>query len=136
MQNKYIKNISVSLPLVSDYPSRKEWEIGCWKHIAKTEASLWSFITHYERHNIVMRVAVFQKLVSGKSYREIGRELWVSPQTISSIVKSIKEKKYRSYIEWSKGKRKSKKSGSLFSVSSRSKRKRVRTKFGTTYVSY
>ncbi len=128
------KNIFSAIPPISKYNSRKEWESECWKNIVKDKISLQSFITSYECHNIIMRVAVSQMINSGKSYKEIGNELWISPQTISGIVKSINRDKYQSYREESNGKQVK---SQVSSVPNRQiKRRRVRTKFGTTYVSY
>lgn len=128
------KNIFITIPPISKYNSRKEWESECWKNVVKDMISLQSFITSHERHNIIMRVAVSQMINSGRSYKEIGNELWISPQTISGTVKTIKGDKYQSYREQSKGKQVKNRA---FPVPIRLlKRRRVRTKFGTTYVSY
>lgn len=128
------KIIVATIPPISKYNSRKEWESECWKNVVKDIALLQSFITSYERHNIIMRVAVFQMISSGKSYKEIGKELWISPQTISGIVKSIKGNKYESYREQNKGKQV--KNRVLSIPICPIKKRRVRSKFGTTYVSY
>ena len=45
-----------------------------------------------------MRVAIMNRLALGKSYREIGKELWISSQTVSGIKKAVDEKSYRSYL--------------------------------------
>jgi hypothetical protein len=37
--------------------------------------------------------------LAGKSYREIGDSLWLSPQTISGIRKILDGEKYKSYTE-------------------------------------
>jgi hypothetical protein len=78
-------------------------------------------------------------LISGKSYRKIGKELWLSPQTISAIKKAINEKTYRSYLERSHKERKKKKySPSPVSEKSKSRpygRPR-RIKYGTIYMPY
>ena len=56
--------------------------------------------------SVVMRASALNMIMSGKSYREIGRELWLSPQTISGLKKALEEKIYRSYLERSKTERK------------------------------
>ncbi|OGY99518.1 MAG: hypothetical protein A2945_01520 [Candidatus Liptonbacteria bacterium RIFCSPLOWO2_01_FULL_52_25] len=97
-----------TLPL-GDYTSRKEWEDACWKKIVESEELLQLLITSHERHDIVMRAAAIDGLASGKSYRKIAEELWLSSQTISGIKKAMDEKAYRSYLERSKKGRKKKK---------------------------
>jgi Trp operon repressor len=130
------RNISLVLPPLSEYTSRKEWEYECWKLITKNEPSLLLFITPYERRNIIIRIAVFQRVCSGVSYKEIGKELWVSPQTISGIVKLMNEEEYQSYFKWNKNKPKKNNNTSFFVSREQSRKRRVRTKFGTTYVSF
>src|SRR6266436_8015919 len=98
MNNASRKNvISITLPPLHHFSDRKEWEGACWKKISESEALLRSFVTPNERHEIVMRIAAVEGLLTGKSYRKIAEELWLSPQTISSIKKSLNEKGYRSY---------------------------------------
>lgn len=88
----------VVIPPVSAYSSRKDWEEGCWHKLLSSRG--WpNLITPYERHNIVMRAAVAHRLRAGISYTDIGRELWLSPQTISAIKKGIRENRYRSYAD-------------------------------------
>jgi len=131
-----VKNISLILPSLNEYASRKEWESECWKLVTKNEPSLRLFVTPYERRNIIVRIAVFQRVCSGISYKEIGKELWASPQTISGIVKLIDEEEYQSYFKRNKNKPKKKNNTSFFVSRERSRKRRVRTKFGTTYVSF
>ncbi len=123
----------IIIPSISKYSSRKEWETRCWNDLVKNGTSLQLFTTSHERHDIFMRMVVFERIKSGKSYREIGKELWVSPQTISSIMKFLQKNEYKSYREGNKEKR-GKNRG--LSISSRPLERRVRTKFGTRYVSY
>jgi len=112
-----------------------ERETACWHKILKSEELLQLLITSYERHNLVMRVAALEGLAAGKSYRQIGRELWLSPQTISGIKKALREKNYRSYLERSKKERKKKKySFSAASAKSRPSGTPRRTKYGTIYL--
>jgi predicted transcriptional regulator len=59
-----------------------------------------------------MRAAALDRLSTGKSYSEIGEELWLSPQTVSGIKKAASEKSYKSYLERSKKGRKKKIYGS------------------------
>ena len=122
------------MPALEDYSSRKEWEAACWKNIVESNELLQLLITSHERHNVVMRAVTLERLSSGKSYRNIGAELWLSPQTISGIKKSMDDKPYKGYRESSKGKRK-KKTYSTFETR-RSKPKRIfrRTKYGPLYM--
>ena len=94
----YKRNETVVIPPVNAYSSRKEWEEDCWRKLISSRE--WpNLITPYERHNIVMRAAVAYRLRVGMSYTDIGRELWLAPQTISTIKKGIREKRYRSYAD-------------------------------------
>ena len=124
------------LPPASGYPSRKEWENACWQKILKSEDLLRLLVAPYERHNLVVRAAAIDGLISGKKYRQIAEELWLSPQTISSIKKAIKENGYRSYRERGKKERKKRQySGSLTPAGSKRRRGRpLRTKYGTIYL--
>lgn len=125
------------LPPIKNYPSRQEWENVCWREILKSEELLKLLITSHERRDLIMRAAALESLVSGKSYRQIGEELWLSPQTISNIRKTINENNYRSYLERSKTERKKKKYSSNFSaVKSKPRGVPKRTKYGTIYMPY
>ena len=135
-QEEYIKNISENILPIDYYSSRKIWESSCWDKIVKSETLLRLLITPHERHDFIMRAAVLQGLISGKSYRQIGKELWVSPQTISGIKKATEESIYKSYLERSKKKQKEEKDNSFLFQRHKTKKRAVRTKFGTTYVSF
>ena len=125
------------LPSLNHYSSRKEWEDACWQKILKSKNLLKLLTTPNERHNLVMRAAVMDAINSGKKYREIAEELWLSPQTVSTIKKAIKESNYRSYRERGKTERKKK----VYSAGPVSRRRKhrgrpVRTKYGTIYLPY
>lgn len=125
------------LPSLNNYSSRKEWEDACWQKILKFKDLLESLTTSNERHNLVMRAAVMEAINSGKKYREMAEELYLSPQTISAIKKALKENNYRSYRERGKTERKKK----IYSDWSKPKKKKyrgrpVRTKYGTIYLPY
>lgn len=123
------------MPLLANYPSRGAWEIACWKEVIKSEELLQLLTTSYDRHNIVMRAVALEGLASGKSYREIGKELWISPQTVSSIKKAADEKTYRSYLERSKKERKKRKYGGIIEARRRKQRGTPRrTKYGILYM--
>lgn len=127
-----------TLPALSRYHSRKEWEEACWKEILKSAKLLESLATSRERHNLVMRAAVINHFKSGKTYKQIGEELWLSPQTISAIKKAIKETSYQSYRERGKTKRKKKQYSSNITLAKTKKPegRAVRTKYGTIYLPY
>lgn len=125
------------LPPISRYLSRRAWEEACWQKISKSGEFLNSLATSNERHNLVMRAAVIDRLKAGKKFHEISEELWLSAQTVSSIKKAVKEGGYRSYRERGKTERKKK----LYSRDGRkTKRKHrgrpVRTKYGIVYLPY
>src|SRR3990167_831430 len=92
-----------SVTIVNKFKSRKEWKVYVWKKIteglAKTnsvpeiERSLDMLLTAHEKEQMIKRVAAISFIKQGKSYREIGRILWLSPTTINAIRKSIRMKK-------------------------------------------
>jgi len=123
------------LPSLSHYSSRKEWENACWQKLLKSKVLLKSIVTSYERHNLVIRAAVKEGINSGKGFRQIGREMGLSLQTVSSIKKALNENSYRSYRERGKTERKRKTYSSSKSVLRRKPHGRpVRTKYGTIYL--
>jgi Trp operon repressor len=95
------------IPPISSFSSRKEWEAAIWKKLlaqihnepsADAVGGTLHILTNpSERHYIVMRAAVMACLKHGMSYRQIGDELWTSPQTISTIKKSVSERELKSY---------------------------------------
>ena len=121
----------VALPSLKNYSSRTEWEAACWQEVVRSEELLQTLTTNYERHHLVLRAAALEGLALGKNYKQIGEELFISPQTISTIKKSLTEKSYRSYLERSKKERRKRN----YSANSFFKPKRrgrpVRTKYGT-----
>jgi len=135
MVNKKIKDVLATLPRIDDYASRSEWEAAAWPKIVASRELLQLLITLHERRDLVLRAAAAKALVSGKSYREIGDALWLSPQTISGIKKAIREQTYQSYLERSKTERKKK---IYRSIRERRPRRplgiRRRTKYGTIYM--
>jgi len=133
------KKESIAIPPINNYHSRQEWETACWRKILESKELLSLLITSHERRDLVNRAAAIDRIISGKSYQEIGNELWLSPQTISVIKKAINEKAYRSYLERSHKERKKKKysSGPVSTKSrTRPRGKPHRTKYGTIYIPY
>ena len=127
----------MNLPFISEYSSRKEWEAACWRKISESKELLHLLLTSHEKHDLVMRAAALEYLASGKSYKKIGEELWLSPQTISGIKKAINEKSYRSYLERSKKERK-RKQYSPGPPSSKPRHRGIphKTKYGKVYLPY
>ena len=100
------------MPSRQHYSSRKEWEEACWDIIVRSPDVLNAVTTPYEKCGIARRALAVQRLEKGISYRDIGRSLWLSPQTISAIKKGARERTYRSYSD--RGKTERKKSASQF----------------------
>jgi Trp operon repressor len=93
---------------VSDFNTRNGWKTAAWNQLIDSLANsnaedlrkIVELITSpYERNLMTIRAAVLERLDSGESYREIGRELWVSPTMISWIKKGLNTKKYTSSWE-------------------------------------
>ncbi len=126
----------IALPSLKDYPSRKQWEGACWLKILDSKELLQLVITPNERHNLVKRVVALDSIISGKSYRNISKDLWLSLQTISGLKKALKENNYRSYKDRNKTERKKRKySPSLILLKGRKYRGRpVRTKYGLVHI--
>jgi uncharacterized protein YerC len=89
-----------SIPSVNKFKSREAWEVYIWKRIVKglseagsaqeIEKSLNMLLTVYEKKQIIKRASAVSLLKQGKSYSKIGELLWLSPQTISAIRKSLR----------------------------------------------
>lgn len=127
------------LPPIKNYSSRREWQDACWQKILGSKELLQLLLSAHERRRLVLRAAALEDLASGKSYRQISKELWLSLQTISGIKKAVSEKEYRSYLERSKKERKKRKytgDGLLSSKPKKSRGRPVRTKYGTIYMPY
>jgi Trp operon repressor len=128
---------SVIIPSIDDYSSRQEWEEASWRKILKSKELLQLLITSHERYDLIMRAAALKGLTSGKSYRQVSKELFLSLQTISGVKKAMVENNYRSYLERSKKERKKKKY-SIGPISSKPRHhgRPHRTKYGTIYLPY
>ncbi|MBI3589742.1 MAG: response regulator transcription factor [Candidatus Liptonbacteria bacterium] len=123
---------SFELPVLNRFSSRKEWEEACWKAVSKSEKLLSVVTTSYERHNIVLRALAIEYMNSGKKYRQIAEELYLSPQTVSSIKKVLDGRLYQSYRERGKLDRRPK----IYSPNLTQKKRKplgrsIRTKYGT-----
>ncbi len=81
------------------FESRKDWEDFIWEEFAQTllglnskkqiTGLLNSVISKKEKNFIIKRLIAIQLINQGKSYSEISRILWISPNTISSIKKCL-----------------------------------------------
>ncbi len=93
---------------LSEFSSRKEWENYLWKEFSKIasnkklELFLNNLLTNQEKRNIIRRLAIISLFKKGMNYHQISEILWLSPNTISSIKKSIGNGEYKSYFEISK----------------------------------
>ena len=91
---------------VTEFEARDTWRQAAWNLLMQELSGLKNpheikkllalFVTPLEQKRIVHRMVALVRLQQGKSYREIGRETWVSPETISALKKSFQEKQYRS----------------------------------------
>ncbi len=126
------KNTGPELPSIEKFASRREWEAVCWESLLKCPELIRLLATSRDRRAFAAKAYAVQGLKSGKSYREIGKESWLSPQTISALQKAIIRHEYQSYSEYGRTREKP---GSPLR-SSRSPRRRVRTKYGTLRIPY
>ncbi len=124
----------LKLPLLDHFSSRKQWEEACWKIISKSKESLDVLTTSYERRNIILRAAALSYLDLGKKSKQIAEELWLSPQTISSIKKITSGHFYKSYWERGKSDRKRKIYSSSFSKKEKPQGRPTKTKYGVVYL--
>ena len=84
---------------ISQFKSRKEWEEFIWmkflesleKNKSKKQIGefLNSLLSTDERKMIIKRLVAISLIGGGKTYKEIGEILWISPTTISAIKKSL-----------------------------------------------
>lgn len=87
---------------ISKFKSRKEWEDYIWLKIIndlkelKSEKEIDGFLRNLlgfgERKMIIKRAVAISLIKQGKKYRDMGEILWISPSTISSIKKNIKNR--------------------------------------------
>ncbi len=91
---------------ISNFKSRKEWSLVIWQKILRDmknpalSAALDSLLSPYEKSIIVNRFAAVSLIKEGKTYRQIGKELWLSPTTIRSLKRTLENnpvKEYQSY---------------------------------------
>lgn len=91
---------------LKDFSSRKDWAKFVWLKILadvknpQFAGMLNALISAHEKEIIVNRLTALIFIKQGKSYKQIGEELWLSPTTIRSL-KRISEdnfkKEYKSY---------------------------------------
>lgn len=80
---------------ISKFKSRKEWSEAVWRKILEDiknpelSAVLNSLLSRYEKNIIVNRLAAMALIKKGRTYQQIGNELWLSPVTISSLKKAL-----------------------------------------------
>ncbi len=131
-----INKLLAAITPIDDYPSRQEWENSCWQKLLNSKELLQLLVTSYEQHNLVGRAAAIAGLASGKSYRQISKDFFLSLQTVSGAKKAVMESNYRSYLERSKKERKRKEfsPSSLVLAKPRHRGRPVRTKYGTLHL--
>jgi len=140
MRKKLSSLHNLDIPLIKHHTSRAAWNDAAWETLLaycvtlKEITTLKSFLelisTPYEQRAMIRRAAVLSRLAHGHSYREIRKELFLTPQTISSLKRALDTQQYRSYRERGKTERKKK----IYSPVSQTKQTRTRkhrTKFGT-----
>jgi hypothetical protein len=106
MKYEYIRPIVESLPLVTDFPSRKHWEAAVWQIIVERLLKATSVVEFLqilqfltsprERTAITYRALAASRIATGIGPSEISRELWLSRSTIVAIKKSLAEGEYKS----------------------------------------
>lgn len=133
------KETGIRLPEVSHCSSREEWEKICWRKIesSRNQKKILTLLTLKERKDLILRIATMERINSGKTYRKITEELWISRQTISSLKKAMRGDEYKSYWERSKTERKKRRNSSSPSLRKKVERRegrRVRTKYGDVYL--
>ncbi len=80
---------------ICQFKSRKEWSDAVWHKLLKDiknpslSVALDSLLGAYEKQIIVNRLAALSLIKDGKTYKQIGEELWLSPTTISSLKKTL-----------------------------------------------
>jgi len=88
------------------FKSKKQWSDYVWQRLLKDiknpvlSVALDSLLGRYEKNIIINRFAAIALIKEGRTYREIGRELWLSANTIRSlkrILESNSMKEYQSY---------------------------------------
>ncbi len=99
-------HIVTALPLLTDFPSREQWEAAVWEILTNRLAQvstgeeirqILAFLaspTH--RRGMLYRALAASRIGSGIGTREISRELWITRQTIGAVKKSLTERSYRS----------------------------------------
>jgi DNA-binding NarL/FixJ family response regulator len=100
--------MKISLPKSEDFKTRKQWEESAWLELVmwctKSDPKLVhtlldSITSSSERRHIIKRAIAVDRIHHGASYRDIGEELWLTPQTISSIKKGLVSHTYKSNWE-------------------------------------
>ena len=91
---------------ISKFKSRKEWFDCAWSKLLEDiknhdlSAALDALLSLYEKKIIINRFAAVSLIKEGKTYRQIGEELWLSPTTIRSLKRTLGNnpvKEYQSY---------------------------------------
>lgn len=95
-----INSLLFSMKELSKFKSRKEWEKFIWgkflKSIKDIDSNkglgklLDSVLSENEKRLIIKRMVAISLIRQGKTYKEIGEILWISPETIFDYFAGIK----------------------------------------------
>ncbi len=131
----------IRIPTIKTHKTRSEWTRAMWdillSHLCslKDKGTLKAFmeliVTPHERATIVRRAAAIQQLKHNVRYVDICRELFIAPQTLTSLKKALTEHQYRSYRERGKTERRKKVYSSSPQKSKKIPTRKKRTKYGT-----
>jgi len=76
---------------INEFGSRDEWMNYAWTEFLESiqnkimSSILDSLLSQYEKKIIINRIMALSLIRKGKTYRQIGEELWLSPNTIRSL---------------------------------------------------
>ncbi len=88
---------------ISKFKSRKEWSAAVWQKLLKDinnpslSAALDSLLSAHEKQIIINRFAAVSLIKEGKTYRQIGEELWLSPITVRAVKKVLANNSLQEY---------------------------------------
>ncbi len=99
-------DIFSNLPLLTEFPTRVQWEAAVWEILAHRLTQIQSetelkktiqlLMTGKERRTLTYRALAISRIHSRIGPREIERELWLTRQTISAIKNGLLENEYKS----------------------------------------
>ena len=103
---KSYADLFYALPHPSAFSPRRAWDEAAWNALVARlhrsaspllfKEALTTLMTALERARVVRRAAALSLFLEGLSYRAIGRELWITPDTVSAIKKAAHKRQYTS----------------------------------------